>query len=287
LGESEFVLAGGSESASQCPVLILRDYEGSHKEGEKEYIDSLFYDGLQCRMTKKRMGELVERLAKKYKINRKAQDDYSFTSHQKAHLAQRNNMLSQEVTAVRADKDAMVKKDEHPFKVLDREMFDGFPSAFSEKGSVTAGNASAPCDGAALVGLASPAFVKKNRLKPKAKVLGYVSVMVDPQRTFESDTVAIRKVLKKCSLTLKDIDIFEIAEAFAAQIIHTKKALRLPEEKVNPLGGDIALGHPLGTAGARVLVTLVNTLHSFDKKIGLACISYGGGGATAMVIERN
>lgn len=284
---ADVVIAGGTESATQSPYFVKREEAENYKSKVRELntLDCLQQDGLFCRMTGQRMGELVENLAHKFHISREEQDDYAFESHRKTCLAQKKSKFKHEIVSVRSKKD-FVSVDEHPRKNLDREWLDKLPPVFWTGGTVTAGNSSLSCDGAAAVLVASPEWAKKHKLKPRARIVDYVSIAVPPARTFEATVDAVSACLDRCRLSLQDVDLFEISEAFAAQAIFAQRKLKIPPEKINVFGGDLAIGHPLGAAGARILVTLMSALEDRKKKRGMACIPYGGGGAIAMVIER-
>lgn len=273
------VLAGGSESASQCPTLV-------YEEGTQP-IDSLIRDGLWCAVSDQHMGQLAENLAKKYNISKAAQDEFSHNSHVKAVAAQGKNKFEKEIVSVTKEDGTVVNKDDRPRKNSSLERMERLPSAFEEEGTVTAGNASAPADGAAVVLLASDQALKQYNLqKPKAKILGYASIALEPARCFEGAVIAVQESLKACNLTLDQIDLFEIGESFASQVVWTKDQLKIPDEKLNIYGGDIALGHPLGSTGARLLVTLLHALENENKKLGLVSLCFGSGGALSMIIER-
>ena len=275
----DLVLAGGSESASQCPSLVY--------DSAQEPVESLIRDGLWCNMSDQHMGQLAENLATKYNVSKEEQDTFSYQSHVKAVLAQEKNKFQKEIVPVQKEDGTLVDKDDRPRKNISMERMGNLPSAFQEDGTVTAGNASAPADGAAVVLLASAEAVKKYNLsKPKAKILGYASIALEPERCFEGAVIAVQESLKACGLTLADIDLFEIGESFASQVVWTKDQLKIPEEKLNIYGGDIALGHPLGSTGARLLVTLLHALENENKKLGLVSLCFGSGGALSMVIER-
>lgn len=276
-------IAGGVESATQAPFLV--DRKKANKDTDIELVDSLLKDGLYCQLTEENMGSLIETMTFKKKISREDQDEYAFQSHTKACLAQSKKYFSNEIVPIRIDK-KIIDKDDHPKKNIQRDLIARQPAAFRSGGSVTAGNSSIPCDGAAVVLVASERKVKNLKVKPAAKIVGYVSIAAKPSDTFSLAVLAIEKCLKTCGLKKENIDLFEISEAFAAQIILTIQQLDISKDKVNVFGGDIAFGHPLGAAGARILVTLMNALKIKKKKIGLACVSFGGGGAMAMVIER-
>lgn len=286
-GDAQIMIAGGAESASQAPYFVARQEAENYEKKEPDLhpIDCIANDGLMCPITGKRMGELIEDLVYKFKISREEQDDYAFESHRKACAAQETDKFKHEIVTVKTKKKTVIK-DEHPRKKLDRSWLNKLPPVFWTGGTVTAGNASLSCDGAAAVVLADGAYVKEHRLKPKARLAGYASVAIDPERTFEATIEAIRMCLKKTGLALGDIDLFELSEAFAAQIILARKQLKIPAQKINVFGGDIAFGHPLGAAGARILVTLLNALRDGRKRRGLACVAYGGGGAVAAIVER-
>ncbi len=284
LRENDIVISGGAESATHSPYLVKRADAENHRV--KGMVDSLLYDGLTCQLTDKRMGDLSEQLAKKHRVSREEQDQYSLQSHRKACLAQSQGVFSNEIIAIPVTSKRIVKKDDRPRRNINLESFKDLKPVFKKKGCVTAGNTSVPCDGAAAVLLASQKAVGKYKLKPLGKILGYSSIGVDPKLTFEAEATAIKACLKKCRLLLKDIDLFEVSEAFAAQAIFIRRKIKIPEGKLNVFGGDLAFGHPLGAAGTRLLVTLLHGLKTKGLKKGLVCISYGGGGAMAIIIER-
>ncbi len=275
----DLVLAGGSESASQCPSLIYAK--------DQEPVDSLVHDGLWCSMSNQHMGQIAETLAVKYKISKHDQDIFSYQSHVKAVSAQADFKFQKEIVSMKKEDGSFVDKDDRPRKNASLEMMEHMPAAFGQHGTITAANASAPADGAAVILLASfEAIAKYHLSKPKAKILGYASIALEPERCFEGATVAINESLKACNLSLADIDLFEIGESFASQVIWTQQELGIPAEKLNICGGDIALGHPLGSTGARLLVTLVHSLERDNKKYGVVSICFGSGGAISMVVER-
>jgi acetyl-CoA C-acetyltransferase len=276
----DLVLAGGAESASQCPSLVYGDGQAP--------VDSLVHDGLWCVMSDQHMGQLAENLATKYQISKKEQDAFSYQSHVKAVSAQEHHQFQQEIVPVKKDDGSFVDKDDRPRKNASLEKMERMPSAFQEEGTITAANASAPADGAAVLLLSSFEAIEKYHLsKPKVKILGYASIALEPERCFEGATIAIEESLKVCNLSLKDIDLFEVGESFASQVVWTQKRLQIPDEKLNVCGGDIALGHPLGSTGARLLVTLTHALERENKKRGLVSICFGSGGAISMIVERS
>ena len=283
-GQAHLVVTGGVESVSHCPQLI----SGNKQEDgqEQRFFDSLLHDGLFCQITGKRMGELCEDMAEEYGITREEQDLFALESHRKACAAQDQKKFLKEVVScpVSANK-VFVDKDERPRKNISLGILVSLPPAFRKGGTITAGNSSVPADGAGAFVLASKDMVKKLKMQPKARILGYVSIALNPQRVFEAGISAIQKCLHQCQLSVQDIDLFEISEAFAAQAILTKNRLKILDKKMNIWGGDIALGHPLGAAGTRILVTLMHALIDQKKKRGLACVCLGGGGAVAVVVE--
>lgn len=283
-GQAELVVAGGSESASQTPFLVEKDDAGQPKSKEKQ--DSLAYDGLLCKITGKSMGELIDAMAKKHGISREDQDFYAYESHRKAILAQQQNKFSKEIVTIRLTASRVLEKDERPRQNLKLDSLKGLPPAFKEDGTVSAGNSSAPADGASIFLLASKKFLQKEKMMASGRLWGHTNVFLKPESTFESSAEAIKQLIKKYDLTLDKIDLFEIAESFAAQILFTKQNLGIVDNKLNIFGGDIALGHPLGSAGSRAAVTLFHALKDQRLKRGVAAVSYGGGGGTALLLER-
>ncbi len=282
-GDAEVIIAGGSESASHSPYLVPKNDKEKTRE---DLTDSLIHDGLTCQLSHQHMGSLAEAIAEKFHITRQAQDEFSLRSHQKACSAQDKGKFLDEIIPIGLEGGKIFKQDERPRKNIDLEKLASLPAAFKVGGTVTAGNSCVPGDGAAVMAVVSAQAVQKYKLKPKARILGYASIAVDPKMVFTAGIPAIKECLKKSNLQMKDIDLFEISEAFAVQAIVTQKELKIPEEKMNIFGGDIALGHPLGAAGARILATLLYALRDQKKKIGLAAVCLGGGGAVAVAIEK-
>ena len=277
------IVAGGAENVTRSPHMLSKDDEVALKD--KTPIDSLIYDALWCLMTGKHMGELCEDMARQHKISRQEQDLYSLQSHQKACAAAEQGKFQKEIVPVDVAPNQIVAGDERPRRNVTIESFAGLPPGFTEKGTVTAGNSASPCDGASAVLVASEETVKKEKLRPLAKIVATATVAGKPEDSFTVCIPAIKKCLKNCQWTVKDVDLFEISEAFAAQIILVQKKLQIPEDKLNIWGGDIALGHALGAAGTRILTTLMHALIDQGKKKGIAGICFGGGGAIAVAIE--
>ncbi len=284
-GDAEVVIAGGSESASHSPELV---FKRAHDEKVKRGLhESMVHDGLWCSVTDKHMGLLCEEMAQKYGISRQEQDDYAFQSYQKAIQAQTQGCFEQEILPLLLPSGKRIVLDETVRKNVDRGMFNQFPPAFKKGGTVTAGNASVPCDGAGAVLLASEEALQAHRWKPLARIVGYSVIAGDPQDVFTLGVGAVRECLKRCQLKIGQLDLFELSEAFAAQVVLTQRELGVDWAKMNVCGGDVALGHPLGAAGTRILVTLTHALKRLDQKTGIACVCFGGGGAIALAVERD
>lgn len=287
-GDIEVCLAGGAESATHSPYLVSRE-DAENYSGDFSNLtlaDSILKDGLCCSITNSPMGELIEKLTRTYKISREEQDFFSLNSHQKAAHALESGKLDNEMISLKSDKNKKILKDDRPRKKMQMEVLSRLPPVFWTGGSVTAGNSSIACDGASLLLLASQNYVERYRLKPLAGIRHVESAAGDPKKTFEMTWQAIKNCLDHEKFSVDDIDLFEISEAFAAQVILTQKKLKIPNDRLNIYGGDVACGHPLGAAGARALVTLAHALHTENKKRGLVCISFGGGGSIAIIIER-
>ncbi len=283
-GDAEVVLAGGAESVTHMPQLIFaQGYDAKKARGLNE---SLMNDGLMCSVTDRSMGVLCEGIAKQAKISRQEQDDYAFESYCRASRAQAAGLFEEEILAISLPGKKTVVADETIRKNIARSGFDRFAGAFEKKGTITAANSASPCDGAAMVIACSPEAMKRFGARPMARIVEYVSIAGDPAAAFTLAGAAVEALLKKAKRCIEDIDIFEISEAFAAQMVFTQRALQISSIQINPHGGDIALGHPLGAAGARVLVTLIHTLRREQKQLGVACACLGGGGAVAILVER-
>jgi acetyl-CoA C-acetyltransferase len=286
--DSECVIVGGQESMSQgMHASFIR---GGIKMGNASLVDMMQYDGLTCAFGKYSMGITAENMAKKFRILREAQDEFAYFSQQRAHAAQEAGKFIDEIVPIEVfnkkgniivDKDEFIKKD------TTIESLEKLKPAFSPNGTVTAGNSSGINDGAAFLMLASESFVKKHNLKPMARILGYSQVGIDPSIMGAGPIPAIRAVMKRCDLTLNDVDLIEANEAFAVQYLAVREELFLNDKLVNVNGGAIALGHPIGASGARILVTLVHEMAKRkDKKIGMATLCVGGGMGLALVVQK-
>ena len=287
-GDANVVVAGGMENMSRAPFL-LPNVRGGYKYGDQTAKDSLIHDGLWCAFENWAMGEAAEHIAAKCGIGRGDQDRFSVQSHQRAAAAWAAGAFAAEVVPVTVGsgpKAKTVSQDEGIRADSSVEGLAKLKPAFRPDGTVTAGNASQLSDGAAAVVVASEEAAKKLGVKPLARIVAYATSGVSPKDIFLAPVPAVTAVLAKAGLALGDIDLFELNEAFAAQMLACGKELGLNEEKVNVNGGGVALGHPIGASGARVLVTLVHALHARQLRYGLASLCLGGGNAVAMVVER-
>jgi len=274
--EADIVIAGATESATHNPTLLNRN---------KEEQDSLQQDGLFCSLAQKSMGEICEDLAKNKNISRQKQDTYALESHQRACAARKKGDFKNEIVPMSVTGSKNFSEDERPREKTSLEKLARLPCAFHDEGSITAGNASSAADGACAFLIASQKYVERNKIVPLAKILGYVSMAFEPSRVFEDGIEVIIKCLNAIGLKMEEIDLFEVTEAFAAQAVFTQEQLTIPKDKMNIFGGDVALGHPLGIAGARALVTLVHALKNRKKNKGIVYTPFGAGGAIALAVE--
>jgi acetyl-CoA C-acetyltransferase len=287
-GDAQLIAAGGIESMSRAPHLLFGARAG-WKYGDQKVIDALVHDGLWCPFEDWPMGEAAEHIAGKCSVSRADQDRFSIQSHQRAAAAWDAGAFTDEVVPVTVGSGAKAKtisRDEGIRADSSVESLSKLKPAFRPDGTVTAGNASQLSDGGAAVIVGTMAAAEKLGVQPLAKIIGYTTSGVAPKDIFIAPVPAVRTVLEKAKLTLKDIDLFELNEAFAAQMLACGKDLGLDETKVNVHGGGIALGHPIGASGARVLTTLLYALKRHNLKRGLASLCLGGGNAVAMIIER-
>ncbi len=285
-GEADVVLAGGVENMSQAPH-VIRGLRSGLKLGQGALEDSL-YEGLRDTMCGLFMAETAEKCAANYSIPRDEQDRYAIRSQKLAHDAWTHGRFAEEVVPVEIKTrrgTTVVDRDDHMRPDTTLEGLAKLNAAFSKDGTVTAGNASGIVDGGAALILASPSGVKARGLSPVARLAGWAAVGVDPSIMGMGPAPAIRKLLEKQQLSLDDIDLFEINEAFAAQYLAVEKELGLDREKVNVNGGAIALGHPLGATGARLLLTLTLEMRRRGSKRGIAAACIGGGQGIAALVE--
>jgi acetyl-CoA C-acetyltransferase len=287
-GDAEVVVAGGMESMSRAPYLLFGARAG-WKFGDQKVVDEMNFDGLTCPFENWPMGEAAEHIATKCGVTRADQDRFSAQSQRRAAAARERNAFAAEIVPVTVGsgpKAKAVSADEGLRPETTAEGLAKLRPAFRSDGSVTAGNSSMLSDGAAAVVLASPRAAERLGTRPLARVVAYSTSGVAPKDIFIAPVPAVRQVLDKAGLKLSDIDLFELNEAFAAQMLACGKELGLDEEKVNVNGGAVALGHPIGASGTRVLVTLLYALEQRGLKRGLASLCLGGGNAVAMVVER-
>ncbi|HDG2730667.1 TPA: acetyl-CoA C-acetyltransferase [Staphylococcus aureus] len=287
-GENDIVLAGGIENMSQSPMLVNNSRFG-FKMGHQSMVDSMVYDGLTDVFNQYHMGITAENLVEQYGISREEQDTFAVNSQQKAVRAQQNGEFDSEIVPVsipqRKGEPIVVTKDEGVRENVSVEKLSRLRPAFKKDGTVTAGNASGINDGAAMMLVMSEDKAKELNIEPLAVLDGFGSHGVDPSIMGIAPVGAVEKALKRSKKELSDIDVFELNEAFAAQSLAVDRELKLPPEKVNVKGGAIALGHPIGASGARVLVTLLHQLND-EVETGLTSLCIGGGQAIAAVVSK-
>lgn len=287
-GDAEIVLAGGMESMSRAPHLLTGTRTG-WKIGDQKAVDAMIHDGLWCPFENWHMGEAAEHIASKCGISRGDQDRFAVQSHRRAGEAWAQGAFAKEVLPITVGSGAKARtiaQDEGYRADSTVEALAKLRPSFKSDGSVTAGNASMLSDGAAAVAVASNRGVDRLGVKPMARIVAYATSGIHPRDIFLAPVGAVRMVLQKAGLRIEDIDLFELNEAFAAQMLACNKDLSIPEAKVNIHGGAIALGHPIGASGARVVVTLLHALEQRGLRRGLASLCLGGGNAVAMIVER-
>ncbi|HDG8725527.1 TPA: acetyl-CoA C-acetyltransferase [Staphylococcus aureus] len=287
-GENDIVLAGGMENMSQSPMLVNNSRFG-FKMGHQSMVDSMVYDGLTDVFNQYHMGITAENLVEQYGISREEQDTFAVNSQQKAVRAQQNGEFDSEIVPVsipqRKGEPIVVTKDEGVRENVSVEKLSRLRPAFKKDGTVTAGNASGINDGAAMMLVMSEDKAKELNIEPLAVLDGFGTHGVDPSIMGIAPVGAVEKALKRSKKELSDINVFELNEAFAAQSLAVDRELKLPPEKVNVKGGAIALGHPIGASGARVLVTLLHQLND-EVETGLTSLCIGGGQAIAAVVSK-
>ena len=286
--DTNIVIAGGQESMSNAPHAI--NFRNGQKLEEANLVDTMIRDGLWDAFNGYHMGMTAENVADKWKISRKDQDEFALSSQGKAERALREGRFINEIIPVvikSKNGDNKFKIDEHPRDGMTIERLAKLKPSFKSNGTVTAGNASGINDGAAAVILMSLDEAKKRNLKPLAKIVSWATCGVDPSLMGSGPIPASKKALEKAGWQINDLDLIESNEAFAAQSLAVIKDLGIPKEKVNVNGGAIALGHPIGASGARILVTLLHEMDKRNSKKGLATLCIGGGMGIAMCIERD
>lgn len=287
LGEAELVVAGGTESMSRAPYLLERARTG-YRLGHGKLIDSMIHDGLWDVYNDLHMGNCGDRTARELKIDRQAQDDYAVRSYTLAREAMERGWSAAEIVPVevRARKGIeRVEGDEEPLR-FNEEKLRALPPAFGADGTVTAGNASTINDGASSILVISGEKARELGVRPVARILGYATFSREPEWFTLAPVGANERLMKKLDLTPAKVGLFEINEAFAVVVLATIRELGIDLDKVNVLGGAVALGHPIGASGTRTLVTLLNALRLREERIGLVSLCVGGGEAVAMAVER-
>lgn len=288
-GENDVVIAGGTENMSQAPYIVPTARFGS-KMGNITMVDSMLTDGLIDAFNQYHMGITAENIATKFEFTREMQDKLALESQNKAENAIKNNRFKEEIVPVdvliRRGKIETIDKDEYPKLSMTFEGLAKLKPAFKKDGTVTAGNASGINDGAAMLILMSQQKADELGIRPLAKIKSYASAGVEPEVMGTGPIPATRKALKKAGLSINDIDLIEANEAFAAQALAVKNELQIDSSKLNVNGGAIALGHPIGASGARILVTLIYEMQKRKVETGLATLCIGGGQGISMVVSR-
>jgi len=287
-GDADVLMVGGTESSSNVPY-ILKDARWGHRIGDKQAFDALHKDGFMCQLAGMLMGSTAELLVDKYSISREEQDAFAVESHLKAVKAMAEGKFKAEVlpVEVRAGKKLEVfDQEEIPRSNLDAEKMGKLSPVFKKEGSVTAGNSCALCDAASAMVMMSAEKARDLGVKPMAVIRSYATAGVDPKYMGIGPVEAIPLALKKAGMTLKDIDLIELNEAFAAQYLAVEREMKWDRGIVNVHGGAIALGHPVGATGVKILTTLLYALKTYNKQVGLVSLCIGGGQGVAMIVER-
>ena len=288
LGENKIIIAGGQENMSRSPHAIF--YREDKKLSEDRLVDTMLNDGLIDSFNDYHMGITAENVAEKYKISREEQDMFALSSQQKTQRAIIENKFQDEIVELEVENDNkkfFFSKDEHPRSNLDLETLKKLKTVFKNNGTVTAGNSSGLNDGAAAVILMSRRESELKSIEPLVKIVSWATCGVDPSLMGLGPIPAVKMALDKARWKIEDVDLFEINEAFAAQSIVVIKDLKISNRKVNVNGGAIALGHPIGASGSRILVTLIHEMIRQNKNKGCATLCIGGGMGIAMCIERS
>ncbi len=290
LGENEFVVAGGMESMSNCPYLLTQARTG-YRLGHGQMIDAMIWDGLWEAYENYHMGNTAELVAEKYKITREEQDRFALESHQKAVKAIKSCFFESQTVPVevpqKKGEPLKVTKDESPREDSTMEALARLKPAFKKDGTVTAGNAPGTNDGGAALVVTSERAAAKLGRQPMARIVAQAVSGVEPKWVMMAPVTAVEKLLAKTGWDRdKDVDLYELNEAFAVQALAVTRELKLNPEKINVNGGAVALGHPIGASGARILVTLLYEMHRRNVKRGVAALCLGGGNAVALAVER-
>lgn len=287
LGDANCILAGGTESMSRLPY-YLDGARWGYRLGHQELVDGMYRDGFFCPLAKMVMGETAELLAGQYKISREEQDEYALTSQARAARAISAGRFDSEIVPVSIESKKATttfSRDEHPFPDASLEKLAKLAPVFSKTGTITAGNSSGITDGAAAVVIGGEQFVKRNNLKPLARIAAVTSAGVDPRTMGIGPVPALRKLEENHRLKLSDFGLIELNEAFAAQVIACDRELNFNRDKLNVNGGAIAVGHPIGCTGTRITVTLLHEMLKRNTKLGVATLCVSGGMGMALALE--
>ena len=290
LGDANVVVAGGMESASNVPYILPKARWG-FRMGEQKALDVLHKDGFLCPIAGKLMGESCEDIAAEYHITRQEQDEFALASHQKAAAASKAGLFKDEIVPVvlkdRKKGEIVIDTDEIFRADTSLEQLAKLPTIFKKDGgTITAGSSSALCDCSSIIIIASAEWAKERGIKPIAEILGYAAGALDAERYPLGPVVAMPKALERAGLKLSDMELIEINEAFAAQVIACHRELKFDMNKLNVHGSAIALGHPIGATGAKITTTLINALGQQGKELGISSACIGGGQGVAMVVKR-
>jgi len=286
-GDADIILAGGMESMSNSPHLLM-NYRGGTRLGHSKVVDSLIHDGLWDAYTEQHMGSCAELLVSKRNYTRQDQDNFAIQSYSKACIANEKNIFGNEIVPIsltdKKGEKILIEKDEEPFKAK-LEKIPQLKPAFKKEGTITAANASKLNDGAAILLITDEEKAEELGIKPLAKIIAHASVAHEPEWFTSAPGKAITKVLDKANLSSDNIDLWEINEAFSAVTMAVMDDFKISSEKINIYGGAVALGHPIGASGARILTTLLNGMKNKKVKNGLATLCIGGGEASAIIVE--
>ncbi len=289
VGEIEMAVAGGMESMTNAPYLLARARQG-YRLGNGELINAMIHDGLWCAFDNWHMGCTGEVVAERYNVSREEQDQYALNSHRKALAAIAEGRFDQEIVPIeipqKKGEPLVIRRDEGPREDTSLEALARLKPAFKEGGSVTAGNAPGVNDGAAALVVTSSDVARRLGRKPMARIVAQASSGVAPALVLMAPVTAIQKTLERAGWALGDLDLIELNEAFSVQAVAITRELGILPERLNVNGGAVALGHPIGASGARVLVTLLHEMQRRDARRGLAALCLGGGNAVAMAVER-
>jgi acetyl-CoA C-acetyltransferase len=287
LGQAEIIVAGGMESMSNIPYYIPKARWG-FKYGGGEIVDGLEKDGLKDAYDQQAMGIFADRTADKYKISRKEQDEYAIQSYQRSAKATEAGLFKNEIIPIsipQRKRDPIIMQEDEEFSKVMFEKIPKLRPVFTKDGTVTAANASTINDGASALVVVSENAVKKYGLKPLAEIISFADAAQAPQWFTTAPVLATPKALSRANLSVEDVDLFEVNEAFSVVPLAFNKELKIDGSRVNIHGGAVSLGHPLGASGARILTTLIHAMHANKKEIGCSTLCNGGGGASALIIK--